>query len=42
MLLMHYLKFCIIAKNTPYVYSEIPLRKNLFRIEHIQLICNAD
>ena len=39
---MHYFKFCINVKETLYVYSEIPLLKNLFHIEAIQLIGNAN
>lgn len=39
---MHYFKFCINVKETLYAYSEIPLLKNLFHIEAIQLIGNAN
>ena len=42
MVLMHCLKFCINVKDTLHIYSEIPLRKNLFHIETVQLICNAN
>ena len=39
---MHYFKFCINVKETLYAYSEIKKKKNLFHIEAIQLIGNAN